>query len=70
MQHLVPKMIRKSEFVAKTQFLSTFFVKAYINPEVPMGSLKKIKPRKNVSPFGPAVWPTIDNIYILSLIHI
>ena len=68
MQHLVPKIIRKSEFVAKTQFLSTFFVKAYINPEVPMGSLKKIKPRKNVSLFGPAAWATIDNIYIYCFI--
>jgi len=44
-----------------TREISTFFVKAYINPEVPIGSLNKIS-QTNVSPFGPAVWPAIDNI--------
>ena len=29
-----------------TREISTFFVKAYINPEVPIGSLNKIKPNK------------------------
>ena len=52
--------IRKYEFVAKTQFLSSFYGKNNLEKNFP-GHLWVST--KKFSPIGPVVWPAIRNIY-------